>query len=259
MPIHVDVARSRAASGAIVSSGQLCTVQPRSSLGSPTVPISQSTMAASARRRAVLVHDVGELVVAVHEPRDVVDRAVRPEPGRGLVEAGQLAALDPLEEGGPAVDLALVEAVGAAEVLEALGLPVDVGQQGDALDQLVGEPGPGLEVGVERRRPLAVLQAHRRPAVDEAHQVEGPAQHRGVGTDGDGPRVRHVGAVSASMMRHSRMMPVVPGLRRAGRRDAQGAVQVAPADLVDLVLGAAGDEAALDRLALSGDVLAVQP
>ena len=66
-------------------------------------------------------------------------RPVRPQPRGGHVEAGQLASLDALEEGGPPVDLALVEAVGPAEVLEALGPPVDVAQQGDALDQLEGE------------------------------------------------------------------------------------------------------------------------
>ena len=118
------------------------------------MPISQSTIAASRAGAPSLVHHVGELVVAVHEPGDEVDRLVRAQPGRRLVEAGQLAALDALEERGPAVDLALVEAVGPAEVLQALGLPVDVAEQRDALDQLVGEALAGVEVGVERRRPL---------------------------------------------------------------------------------------------------------
>ncbi len=46
-----------------------------------------------------------------------------------------------------------MEAVRAAEVLEALGLPVDVAQQGDALDELVGQALARLEIGVERRWP----------------------------------------------------------------------------------------------------------
>ena len=144
-------------------------------------------------RRAVLVHHVGELVVAVHEPGDEVDRLVRAQPRRRLVEAGQLAALDALEERGPPVDLALVEAVGPAEVLQALGLPVDLAEQRDALDQLVGQALAGVEVGVERRRPA--VGVHRRPAVDEAHQVEGAAEHRRVLAHADGRGVRHVGAV----------------------------------------------------------------
>ena len=133
-------------------------------------------------RRAVLEHHVGELVVAVHQPGDEVDRLVRAQPRRRLVEAGQLAALDALEERGPPVDLTLVEAVGTAEVLQALRLPVDVAEQRDALDQLVGEALAGVEVGVERRRPA--VGVHRRPAVDPPHQVEGATEHR------RGPRTR---------------------------------------------------------------------
>ena len=62
-------------------------------------------------RRAFPEHHVGQLVVAVHQAGDVVDRPVRPQPGGGDVEAGQLAALDAVQEGGPPADLALVEAV----------------------------------------------------------------------------------------------------------------------------------------------------
>ena len=96
------------------------------------------------RRRAVLEHHVGELVVAVHEPGDEVDRLVGAQPRRRLVEAGQLPALDALEERGPPVDLAFVEAVGTTEVLQALGLPVDVAEQRDALDELVARAPCGL-------------------------------------------------------------------------------------------------------------------
>ena len=101
------------------------------------------------------------------------------KPRRGDVEARQLAALDPIQERCPAVDLPLVEAVGTPEIFEALGAPVDLREQCDALHQLVREPGAGVEVGVERGRP-ALRQLHRRPSVDEAHQIERSAQHRGV-------------------------------------------------------------------------------
>ena len=192
---HVDVARPRCRSRRVVSSGQLCTTQPRSSFGSPTVPISQSTIAASRAGAPCSVHHVGELVVAVHEAGDEVDRLVRAQPRRRLVEAGQLAALDALEERGPPVDLALVEAVGPAEVLQALGLPVDLRQQRDALDQLVGEPLAGVEVGVERRGP-------RRRSVPSATSRRRSPSGRRCGRAPTGPShtrdrrgVGHVGAV----------------------------------------------------------------
>ena len=199
------------------------------------------------RRRPVLEHHVGELVVAVHDPRDVVERLVGAQPGRRLVEAGQLASFDALEEGGPAVHLALVEAVGPAEVFEPLGLPVDLGQQGDALHQLVGETLARLEVGVEGRGPHAALHAHGRPAVDEAHQVEGAAQHRRVRADGDGLGVRHVRPVQRLDDPPLADDAGVPLGRCGRRRDPHGGVQVAPAQLVDLVLAAPRDVAVLER------------
>ena len=95
----------------------------------------------------------------------------------------------------PAVDLALVEAVGPAEVLQPLGLPVDLREQGDALDQLVRQALARARGRCRTARATPSI-VHRRPAVDEAHQVEGAARaptgpsqtamRRGVG---------HVGAV----------------------------------------------------------------
>ena len=64
-------------------------------------------------------------------------------------------------------------------------------KQRDAFDQLEGQAAPLLEVGVEGRGPLAPGR-HGGPAVHEAHDVEGPAQHRLVGADGDGLGVGHV-------------------------------------------------------------------
>jgi hypothetical protein len=55
---------------------------------------------------------------------------VAAQPVGGLVEAGQLAELDRVEVRQPAVDLAVVEAVGLAEPLEPPRLPVDAGQPG---------------------------------------------------------------------------------------------------------------------------------
>ena len=140
---------------------------------------------------------------------------------------GQLPALDALEERGPAVDLAFVEAVGPTEVLQALGLPVDVAEQRDALDELVGEPLAGLEVGVERRRPA--VGVHRRPAVDPAHQVEGAAEHRRVLAHPDGLGVGHLGAVERLDDPPLADDALVAVGRRGGRWDPDHAVDAVAA------------------------------
>ncbi len=131
--------------------------QPRSSSGSPTVAISQSTMAASRAGAAVAVHDVGELVVAVHDARagSVRGRWARSHVGRLVDARGCGRNCTAARWAQPPVDLALVEPVGTAEPLEAPGLPVDPGQPGDPVDQLEGQAPPGLEVGVEGRRPAS--------------------------------------------------------------------------------------------------------
>ena len=54
---------------------------------------------------------------------------------------------------GPALDLAVVEAVGPAQILEPSGVPVDLAHLHDALDQLVGEAVAGLGVSVKGGRP----------------------------------------------------------------------------------------------------------
>ena len=185
-------------------------------------------------------HHVGELVVAVHDPWDVVQRPVRAQPGGRLVEAGQFAALDPVQERGPPVDLALVEPVRMPEVRQPAGPPVDPRQQTDAPDQRERQPTPRRQIGVERRRP-APVRRHRRPAVDETHQIEGAAKHGRIGAHRDHRRVRHVGAGQRLDDPPLPQDPGVPVGRRGRRRDPHHAVQVAPADLVDLVLAAPGD------------------
>src|SRR5262245_40019508 len=115
-----------------------------------------------------------------------------------------------------------------------------------------------VDVGVERRGP-AVREPHRRPAVDEAHEVEGAAEHRRIGAHRDRSGVRHVRAVQGlddAPLAHDAL---VPRGRRARRRDADGAVKVAAADLVDLVLRSARDVTVLDRLALAWEPFTVHP
>ena len=99
------------------------------------------------------VHDVGELVVAVHDAGRVVRGSVAAQPVGGHVQAGQLADLVGVQEVQPAVDLAFVESVRAAEPLEALGAPVDPAQFGGALDELERQLAARVEVGVERGLP----------------------------------------------------------------------------------------------------------
>ena len=138
---------------------------------------------------------------------------------------------------------------GRPQVAQAPRLPVDLRKQRDALRQLVAQALPGRQIRVERRGPAALV--HRRPPVDETHQVEGPAQDRGVGAHGDGLGVGHVGAVQGLDDAPLPVDALVPGGRRRWWRDPHRAVQVAAADLVDLVLGAAGHEPMLDRLAFT--------
>ena len=101
-------------------------------------------------------HHIGELVVAVHDAGGVAAGSAAPEPVAGGVETGDVAEFEPVEVGVPAVDLALVEAVGTAQSFEAVGLPVDLGQTGDGVDQLVGQGGASVHV---RRRTARASRA----------------------------------------------------------------------------------------------------
>jgi len=87
---------------------------------------------------AVAEHHVRELVIAVHEPRHVVDRPMPSKPVGGHVETGKVASLDLLEERSPALDLAFVEAVGPAQAFQPAVSPVHVSQQCGGFDQLEG-------------------------------------------------------------------------------------------------------------------------
>ena len=128
---------------------------------------------------------------------------------------------------------------------------------GDALDELEGETVPRVEIGVEGRRPA--VRVHRRPAVDEAHQVEGPAEHGRVLARGDRGRVRHVGPGERREDAPLAQDALVARGRRAGRRDAQGSLQIAATDLVDLVLRAPGQEALRERLGATTQAAGVHP
>ena len=182
----------------------------------------------------MLEHDVGELVVAMHESRHVIDRSMRSQPRGGLVQPGELACravlVDPFQEGGPAVDLAIVEAIRSAEVAKTRGTPVDPGEAGDPVDQLEGESGSCRRIRRERFGPTGSARpgaVHGGPAVDEPHEVERSAEHRRIRADGDCFGVRHVGAVEGF---DDPPLPKDPVVARCGsmwRRDAQRGPEVA--------------------------------
>ncbi len=194
-------------------------------------------MAARRGGGAVAEHDVGELVVAVHDPGHVVAGLMGAQPRRRGVEPGDVAELHGGEMAHPPVHLAFVESVGTAEALEATRPPVDPGQLGDAVDELEGQAPAGLEVGVERCGPAPAT--HRGPAVDVLHQIEAAPHESGVVAHGQGPGV---GDVGVGQRREQPVLAqhglVAPGGDDAGRT-AQGHAVPAPADLEQLVGGAA--------------------
>ena len=140
---------------------------------------------------------------------------------------GQLAALDPLEERGPAVDLALVEAVGPAEVLRG-PWPASRPSTAGRCPRPAGRPGPG------RASRSVSNGAGQSPTCPSATSRRRSPSGRRCGPAPTGRRRRRWPAVCgtsvpprASMIRHSRRMPVVArrrapsaagcAARRAGR------------------------------------------
>ena len=191
-------------------------------------------------RSAVRVHDVGELVVAVHDAGGVVRAAgcgaASPRPRRGREVPGPGRVCRKFE---PAVHLTLVKAVRAAEPLEALGPPVDGAEFGRALDELERQVATGVEVGVERRLPAA---AHRAPPVDLGHYVERLAEDfaRFVGRDQLG--VRHVGALESAHQPDFPQQAVEPGGVRARSGRPQHHLLVAATNAVQRVLRSTGEQ-----------------
>ncbi|MDT5324972.1 MAG: hypothetical protein QOF25_2124 [Mycobacterium sp.] len=172
---------------------------------------------------------------------------MRAQPVGGFAQTVEFTILDPLEEAGPAVDLTLVEAVGPPEVGQPLGFPVHLRQQCNALGQLVTQIRTGVQLTVERLGPHPVL-IHRGPSVDEAHQIERATEHRRVVAYTDGGRVRNLGAVERLDDAPLAQNPLVPVRRGTRRWHADDAALVAPGELVDHVLRAAGQKPRGQRL-----------
>src|SRR4030095_13705513 len=194
---------------------------------------------------------------AVDDARGEGARLVGPEPCTGLVETRELAELEPLEMRVPAVDLALVEALGLAEALEPARLPVDAGELCDRVDGLPGEALPRRQVGVEGRRPP--VDVHARPAVDELHQVKAGAEARRVVAGGEDAGVRDIGPAERREAPVLAQHRLVPPLRYLSRRTPEHEARVAATHLEDLVRGAARDEVQLDGQNRAGEGPLVHP
>ena len=192
-------------------------------------------------------------------PGCVVRRPVAAQPVGGLVQAGQLAHLVGVQERQPAVDLPLVESVGAAEAFETLGAPVHPAQLGRALDELERQPAAGVEVGVERRLPAAV---HRAPPVDRLHDVERHAEHVAGVVGRDQLGVRHVGAGQRAHQPDLPQQPVDAGGVGAGAGHPQHHPPASPTaalDQIERVLRAALELGQLRLFAVTRCVIGIQP
>jgi len=89
---------------------------------------------------------------------------------------------------------------------------------------------------------------HRGPAVDEAHQIEGPPQHLWVGAHADRRGVRDVGAIERLDDAPLAQDALVPVGRRALRWHPDDAAVPSAPQFVDDVLGAAGQKLRLQLL-----------
>ena len=174
--VHVAVVRSSP------GSVQPFMTHPRSSSGSPTVAISQSTdMAASRAGVPVAEHHVGELVVAVHDARFPPGRAcgpgATPRPRRGRAAAGtrtwprwasQRSTWRSWNPSGFLVSSSPPRARQSTRASRAM-----------PSTQFEAETPAGLEVDPEGGGP-GVAHVHGGPAVDHRHEVEAGPDDPGV-------------------------------------------------------------------------------
>ncbi len=165
---------------------------------------------------------------------------MRAQPSGGGVHALDLPALDALEHGGPALHLSVVEAVRLAEVVQAARPPVDLRQEGDSFDELIGEFSLGLRVAAERFRPR-LLVLHGRPAVHVTHQVEGATENSGVAADRDARCMRNIGAPKRLDDAPFAQDALVAVGWRGGGRNTEHAAVVTAVDGIDLVLRTTGE------------------
>ena len=159
--------------------------------------VAQAQVAVQKRGRTGLRHRPGQLVAELCELR-----------GQGAVGVGD----DPRQTG----ELALEEAVGAAEVLEAACAPVDGVQRPERIDERLADAAPLLgvvETGRQRRGADLALQV--------LHDVEGHVHRLALARDAEHRGHRHVRA--RERLEDARLAQHVVGARRerARRRAAQ--------------------------------------
>ena len=194
----------------------------------------------------------------MHQAGDEIQWPVGTQPVGGDLQPRQVPALDAVQETGPPVHLPFVKAFWPAQIRQTPGAPVDLRQQCDALGELIAQSWAGGRVTVERFRPPAV-DVHRRPAVDEAHQIERAPEDLGIGADSDRLRVGDVGAVEGFDDAPLPQDALVAVRGCAGRWHPQHAAGVTAGDLVDDVLGTAGQKSGVERLSRAGQRRVVHP
>ena len=160
----------------------------------------------------------------------------------------------------PPVDLTLVEPVGLPEALQPPRPPVDRRQLARSRRRAgTRAPPRAARSSVERRRPL-VPHAHRRPAVDVAHQVEGSRRARSR---------RRTPRSPPGVARRCRSAPRAPGTRAASSRcgpsgtsrgGRRSTIRWSPRRTSKISFDdAAADERRLDRLARTRQPVLVHP
>ncbi|MGX1121601.1 hypothetical protein RKD37_006964 [Streptomyces ambofaciens] len=197
--------------------------------------------------------DVVEAVVAVHDRRGGGAGQLPAEGGVQLVDAGQVAVARGVELLGPAAQLAVQEALGAAEVREAHLGGVHGVQPDQGVDQV--QHGGAGALGPEGGE---LLGGAERGAVHELHHVEGRPQHLLVLAQEYRARHGHVGRVQrvddAVLASHVVRGGQDVAERRASYDPAVGAVR----DGVGEVRPSALDQPAGQRAAHQAGPLAVE-
>ena len=183
--------------------------------GSPMVPVSQSTMAASRAGRVEGDHDVERTVVAVHERGGAHLRPVRLQPRGDETEFGERPGPVTVQLGRPPAYLPFEEVLRLPEPRQALAGPVHLRQGRAPVHVGHGQAPAQPAVGVERRGQLEP----RGEALDHVHDHEDGSGDCGILAQQPGRGMRHLGA-----FQRAQDPPFPRGVRRArmalGRRGA---------------------------------------
>ena len=200
------------------------------------------------------VHDVGEPVVAVHDPGS---RLLGNGRGQFLQQCRQILAwfgLVGLPLLGPAPHLPRQEPVGSAELGQPHAVRLDSVQRHERVHQLVA--GAARELRGEFRDRFRTVEDD---AVDEGHEIEAGSEHGLVGAQRDRARHRYGGRPERAHHGVLAHHVVSGGQHVRQRRPAQRPSGRAVGDPVGQVRLAAGDHVALQRPGPQTGLCRVQP